>query len=94
MKDCIFIFRREDKEKYIRVEVFPSYEDLRKEKAFFERMKNDCLEGGCFERLGRLYDWYENGTKENAPHPAELLVVILRKLGYSGELRTVEVTKI
>lgn len=26
--------------------------------------------------------------------PAELLVVILRKLGYSGELRTVEVTKI
>ena len=82
MKDCIFIFRREDKEKYIRVEVFPSYEDLRKEKAFFERMKNDCLEGGCFERLGRLYDWYENGTKENAPHPADMF--------YADAIKTIE----
>lgn len=82
MKDCIFIFRREDKEKYIRVEVFPSYEDLRKEKAFFERMKNDCLEGGCFERLGRLYDWYENGTKENAPHPADMF--------YADAIKTTE----
>lgn len=80
---CIFCFHKESEDgskfqgnennnKNIRVEVFPDYDVLRKNDKFFERMKNDCLEGECFERLGKLVDWYENGTDKNAPHPADM----------------------
>lgn len=80
---CIFCFHKESEDgskfqgnendnKNIRVEVFPDYDVLRKNDKFFERMKNDCLEGECYERLGKLVDWYENGTEKNAPHPADM----------------------
>ncbi len=90
---CVFCFHREFEDgsmfhgnenpnKNIRVEVFPDYDILRKNKKFFERMKYDCLEGGCYERLGKLVDWYENGTEKNAPHPADMY--------YSDSIDTIE----
>lgn len=80
---CIFCFHRESEDgtmphenendnKNIRVEVFPYYDILRKNKKFFEHMKKDCLENSCYERLGKLVDWYENGTEKNHPHPADM----------------------
>lgn len=90
---CVFCFHRESEDgtmfhgnendnKNIRVEIFPDYDTLRKNKKFFERMKYDCLEGGCYERLGKLVDWYENGTEKNVPHPADMY--------YSDSIDTVE----
>ncbi len=87
-KKCIIVFHKEAEDsgiissKNIRVELFPDYEELRKNKFFVDCLKNDCLEGGCWERLGKLYDWVERGTEDNAPHPADMW--------YSNAIETIE----
>ncbi len=56
----------------IRVEMFPSYEILRKDEAFIKYMKNDAMEGNDWNRLGKFIAWCEKGIEEYRPTPMDL----------------------
>lgn len=56
----------------IRLEIFPPYDSLRNDEDFKKYMKNDIMEGGSYESLGRFIDWVENGTEDNRPKPMDM----------------------